>query len=127
MMTTSIIKHWINSFLDMVMNILLSPNILIPVSNVPTDKLTLAKYYSICNPCLQINYLVLSYVMINKCIKVTFDTRKKALADIKLQNASRIRFNKRWHTTKKSTQKLRVYECVYCGKYHITTQKKHKW
>ena len=65
--------------------------------------------------------------MTSKCSKVTFDTKKAALADIKLQNASRIRFNRKWQSTKKSSLKLRTYECVYCGKWHLTTQKKHKW
>jgi hypothetical protein len=65
--------------------------------------------------------------MTTKCIKVPFTDKKAALADIKLQKAGRIRFNKKWHSTKKSSLKLRPYECPYCGKWHLTTQKKHKW
>lgn len=62
-------------------------------------------------------------MIIRTCQKIPYDTRALALDDI-----HRIKIQRRYRSKKhakatKSGRKMRVYECRWCGKWHLTTQK----
>lgn len=60
------------------------------------------------------------------CSKMTFMSKKLAIAEINLQKAARNRFSRRAGTSK-NNKKIYTYECHRCGLWHLTTQKKRKY
>ncbi len=56
------------------------------------------------------------------CNKVGYEDKKAALTDIKIIKADTGRRNK----TTMNGRKLIPYECKFCGKWHLTSQKQHK-
>lgn len=60
------------------------------------------------------------------CYKVGFRTKELAL-----KNIEQIKFDrKKWSksiSNAKSGRKMHTYKCVYCGEWHLTTQKPRKY
>ena len=64
------------------------------------------------------------------CNKMSFPTRKAALAERAALQANQIHFSKRnkkyaAHNSK-DRKAMSVYECPHCGNYHLTTAKQHR-
>lgn len=60
------------------------------------------------------------------CQKVPYDSRTAALEDIRTIRSQRIFHSNKYVKAKKSGRKMRPYECRWCGKWHLTTQRKRK-
>ncbi len=58
-----------------------------------------------------------------QCQKVTYQTKKDALADIKHIKNQRI-FRSKFKKSPKDNRKMRTYECRRCGLWHLTVRKK---
>lgn len=60
------------------------------------------------------------------CNKIPYPTRAEALADIETIRSQRIFHSNKYAKVRKSGRKMRPYECRWCGKWHLTSQRKNK-
>jgi hypothetical protein len=61
-----------------------------------------------------------------RCAKVSYDSKasaKKDIVDIKIHQKFR---SKKFASCSKTGKKLRAYECLRCGKWHITVNNNYR-
>lgn len=59
------------------------------------------------------------------CQKIPYESREEALRDIKFMKDQQRHFSRGAANAPKAGRKMRVYVCPHCGKWHVTTKKKH--
>jgi len=60
-----------------------------------------------------------------KCSKISFEDKKAALLEIKIQRSQHIHSKKKY-ICRKNNVKMYCYECPRCGKWHLTTCKQKR-
>ena len=59
------------------------------------------------------------------CQKIGYDTKQEALADAEAIRIAKIFRHNKCKTAKSG--KMTAYDCTYCDKWHLTSQRKRKY